>query len=208
MKLTLIHSNIEKRRGRRKTINGKIEKVLGKLYAVSDGIQILWVSWERIAQLRKRVTCILETSQEAARTIRASETEASVLLFLIRLCLTLHFTFLQQYRQASLAYPCLPQIIPSSCFFWWAIGDLEHAALVPCFLPSYCWQIISCTYRQNFVFTQFINAGTCKFPSHYLSFLTSDKSGTRKFCKSISATFIISPDTRFPMNGDFSRCNS
>lgn len=38
MKLTLIHSNIEKRRGRRKTINGKIEKVLGKLYAVSDGI--------------------------------------------------------------------------------------------------------------------------------------------------------------------------
>lgn len=36
--LTLIHSNIEKRRGRGKTINGKIQKVLGKLYAVSDGI--------------------------------------------------------------------------------------------------------------------------------------------------------------------------
>lgn len=110
------------------------------------------------AQLRKRVTCILETSQEATRTIRTSETEASVLLFLIRLCLTLHFSFLQQDRQAYLAYPCLPQIIPSSCFFWWAIGGLEHAALMPCFLSSYCCQNISCTYRQNFVFTQFINA--------------------------------------------------
>lgn len=131
MKLRLIQSNIEKRRERGKTINGKIQKVLGKLYAVSGDIQVLWVSWGHIAQLRKRVTCILETSQEAARTIRTSETEASVLLFLIRLCLTLHFSFPQQDRQASLAYPCLPQIIPSSCFIWWAIGDLEHAALVP-----------------------------------------------------------------------------
>lgn len=38
MKLRLIQSNIEKRRERGKTINGKIQKVLGKLYAVSGDI--------------------------------------------------------------------------------------------------------------------------------------------------------------------------